>query len=47
MGMNMTKKYISEFVKRMRELTARLKPRLVWNSSMQGTYRREKYGELE
>lgn len=30
----------TEFVKRQRELQARSKPRLLWDSQTQGTYRR-------
>lgn len=42
----MAKKYVSEFVKRQRALTARIVTYLVWNSAMQGTYRRARHGEL-
>lgn len=42
----MSKKYISEFVKKQRVLSLRIYPRLVWNSVLQGTYVKNKHGEL-
>ena len=34
------------FVRRQQELQARLKPKLLWDSFTQGTYRRSLHGEL-
>lgn len=38
-------KYISEFVKRQRELNARLVPKIFWKSSEWGTYVKAKNGQ--
>lgn len=42
----MAKKYVSEFVKRSRELSSRIVVRLVWDSAVQGTYIKDKHGKL-
>jgi hypothetical protein len=42
----MAKKYVSEFVKRQRALTARIVMRVVWDSSRLGTYIKSKHGKL-
>jgi len=39
-------KYVSEFVNRQRALTARLYPRLVWNSAGKNTYVKRIHGNL-
>ncbi len=41
------KQQVSEFVKRMRALSDRNFLRLVWNSSIDGTYVKSKHGKLE
>ncbi len=44
----MKKKYVSEFVKKMRALAVRAKiKRVLWNSLEKGTYERKKHGELK
>ncbi len=44
----MEKKYVSDFVKRMRLLSLRLKyTRLLWNSTDNGTYIKAKHGKLK
>jgi hypothetical protein len=41
----MSKKYVSEFVKRQQALEARNVMHLLWNAEF-GTYRKAKYGPL-
>ncbi len=43
------KKYVSDFVKKNKELTARAKclDRTVWLSQERGTYERKKHGDLK
>lgn len=40
-------KYISDFVKRMREIDKRNKSRLLWDSSGGKTYVKKTHGELK
>lgn len=42
----MTDKYISDFVKRQRALSARIVMRLLWDSLNKGTYIKSKHGKL-
>lgn len=42
----MKKKHVSEFVKKMRGLSARIVKVMLWNSTENGTYIKEKHGEL-
>lgn len=39
-------KYVSDFVKRQKEIDVTITTRLVWDSNKMGTYKKSKHGEL-
>lgn len=41
------RKYVSKFVKKMREIDAIPKKRMIWDSQQNGTYIRKKHGALK